>query len=463
MDMNCKFPDGFLWGGATAANQIEGGWNIDGKGASIADVIEEKADIRERVKFTEVFPDRHYPAHKAIDFYHQYKEDIALFAEMGFKCLRVSIAWSRIYPNGDDKQPNEKGLAFYDNVFKECEKYNITPLVTISHYEMPLNLALKYEGFKDPRTVDFFLNYCRTIFTRYKGKVHYWLTFNEISATYTSTGTDENKRDDIALSTHHMLLASAKAVELAHEIDRDNKVGAMLAMVNAYPYSCNPVDVLESVFDSQEIYAFGDVQCRGYYPEYYLKKLERDGVNLTISEEDKECLKRGVVDFLSFSYYMSVTSSLDKEGAVGFFKKSKPNPYLNKTDWGWQIDPIGLRIVLNQLYDRYHIPLFIVENGLGAKDVLVNDTVADDYRIDYLRDHIKELKKAICYDGVKVLGYTTWGCIDLIAASTGQMSKRYGFVYVDRNDDGSGSFKRYKKKSFYWYKKVIESNGEQLD
>lgn len=461
--MNNNFPDDFLWGGAIAANQAEGAWNIDGKGPSIADVLEENADVRERVNFTKIYADRKYPTHQAIDFYHHYPEDIKLFAEMGFKCLRISIAWTRIFPNGDDARPNEKGLEFYDKLFSECNKYGIEPLVTISHYEMPLNLAVKYEGFKDSKTITFFLKYCETIFNRYKGTVKYWLTFNEISGMYASTGVGESNQTDVALATHHMLLASALAVDLGHKIDPENKIGAMLGMVNAYPFSCNPEDVFENIVDNRDLYTFGDVQCRGYYPEYYLKKLEREGVDFTVSKEDQAILSKGVVDFLSLSYYMSITSSKDKEGAVGFFKKTKPNPYLAQTEWGWQIDPIGLRIVLNQLYDRYHIPLFVVENGLGAKDVLKDGQVIDDYRINYLKDHIVEMKKAICEDGVKVLGYTTWGCIDLISASSGQMSKRYGFIYVDRNDDGSGSFKRYKKKSFAWYQKVIATNGEELE
>lgn len=469
--INEKFPEGFLWGGATAANQIEGAWNEDGKGPSIADVMTVGAHTVERETTREVVEGKYYPTHMAIDFYHRYKEDIKLFAEMGFKCFRMSIAWSRIYPNGDDAEPNEKGLQFYDDVFDELLKYGIEPVVTISHYEIPLHLANEYNGWADRRVIDFYLNYCRTIFTRYKEKVKYWMTFNEINGmgynkffgTFMNAGAKVSSAQEGFQVMHNVLVGSAKAVQLGHEINPNFKIGMMVGFINRYPYSCNPLDVMENIIDTREIYFFMDVQCRGEYPNYAWIDMKKQGVVLDMDEDDLKVLKKGTVDYIGFSYYTTMTSSHDKEGLEGMFIKSKPNPYLKKTEWGWQIDPVGLRIALNQMYDRYHLPLFIVENGLGARDVFKNGTVEDDYRIDYLRDHIKEMKKAIVDDGIEVIGYCTWGCIDLVSASTGEMEKRYGFIYVDRDDQGNGTLDRYKKKSFYWYKKVIESNGEDLD
>lgn len=472
------FPKNFLWGGATAANQCEGAYNEGGRGLANVDVIPIGKDRfpvalgkRKMFDFEEGY---FYPAQKGIDFYHNYKEDIALLAEMGFKQFRLSLGWSRIFPNGDDKEPNREGIEFYRAVFEECKKYGIEPLVTIAHFDVPMNLITKYGSWRNRKLVDFFLRYCEVVFTEYKDLVKNWLTFNEINmllhlpfmgaGLYIEEGENANQIKYTA--AHHQLVASALATKLAHEINPEFKIGCMLAAGNTYANTCNPNDVFKSMECDREGYFFIDVQSRGYYPSYALKQLERMGVTIPFEEGDKEVLKNNTVDFISFSYYSSRLTSADPEVnkfTEGNVFASLKNPYLKASEWGWQIDPLGFRITLNSLYDRYQKPLMVVENGLGAKDVLENGTVNDDYRIDYLRDHIKAMKDAIDLDGVEILGYTSWGCIDLVAASTGQMSKRYGYIYVDRDDDGNGTYKRYKKKSFYWYKKVIESNGEDLE
>lgn len=415
----------------------------------------------------------YYPGLDAIDFYHHYKEDIQLLAQMGFKVFRMSIAWTRIFPCGDEEEPNEEGLVFYENVFKELKKYNIEPLVTITHFDCPIHLTKVYGSWKNRKMIEFYERLVRTLFTRYKGLVKYWLTFNEINMLlhlpFTGAGVlvedGEDWNQTLYTAAHHELVASALATKIAHEIDPENKVGCMLAGGNTYPNTPNPKDVWKSMEKDRENYFFIDVQSRGYYPSYLLKKLERNNVVIPFESGDKELLKENTVDFISFSYYASRLTSADERlnnQTDGNVFATLKNPYLQVSDWGWQIDPLGLRITLNSLYDRYQKPLFIVENGLGAKDELVDDTVEDDYRIDYLRKHIQAMKDAIDIDGVDLIGYTAWGCIDLISASTGEMSKRYGMIYVDRDDLGHGTLKRYKKKSFEWYKKVISSNGECL-
>lgn len=472
----------FLWGGATAANQCEGAYQADNRGLANVDVIPHGADrsaiMRGERRCTGLEPNHYYPALEGIDFYHHYKEDIRLFAEMGFNAFRMSIAWTRIFPNGDETAPNEEGLKFYEQVFQECRKYGIEPLVTITHFDCPMHLITKYGGWKNRILIDFYKRLVTVLFTRYKGLVKYWLTFNEINMIlhlpFLGAGLIFEEGEDQTISkyvsAHHELLASAWAVKLAHEIDPENKVGCMLAGGEFYPFSPLPEDVWEAKKRERENLLFIDVQARGYYPNYALKKFEQLGVHLDVSKEDDAILRENTVDFISFSYYSSrcVTTQKDVGETIGNAFKGTKNPYLKSSEWGWQIDPLGLRITLNTLYDRYQKPLFIVENGLGAKDELVEDgngsyTVKDDYRIAYLREHIKAFKQAVEEDGVELLGYTSWGCIDLISASTGEMSKRYGLIYVDRADDGTGSMKRYKKKSFDWYKKVISSNGEDLD
>lgn len=465
-----KFPKEFLWGGATAANQCEGAWNEDGKGASIQDYMPHGI-----MQGPSEVIDKHNLKLEGIDLYHHYKEDIALFAEMGFKVYRMSIAWSRIFPNGDDEKPNEKGLEFYDNVFDECKKYGIEPLVTLSHYETPYHLAKKYDGWRSRDLIGFYEKYVRTVFTRYKGKVHYWITFNEINSIWhfplmgAGILTQKNllKAQDLYQAAHHELVASALATKIGHEIDSENKIGCMVLGLTSYPRTCNPDDVIATMEESKRGYFFTDTHMRGYYPSYALKMMEKEGVVLDATDEDLEILKN-TCDFLSFSYYMSkcIASNPEQyEKGKGNLTTGVKNPYLQESQWGWQIDPKGLRYLLNTYYDRYQKPLFIVENGLGAKDTLLSEEkdgywVEDDYRIQYMNDHLAQVSKAIEDDGVEVMGYTSWGCIDLISASTAEMKKRYGFIYVDRNNDGTGTFKRYKKKSFYWYKNVIETNGK---
>lgn len=462
------FTRDFLWGGAVSAFQVEGAYREGGKGLSIQDVTPhgmfsppQETVTEENLKLT------------AIDFYHRWKEDIRLFAEMGFRVFRTSIAWSRIFPNGDDPQPNEAGLRFYDEVFDECRKYGMEPLVTLSHYETPLAVAKKYNGFLSRKTVDLFVRYGETVMRRYRGKVKYWLTFNEINSILGApliSGGIWKDPEKLTLSEklqaiHHELVASAKLVKLAHEIDPDNRVGCMVLALPTYPLTPDPDDVIEAMKQEQRNLMFTDVQARGYYPSYVKRWLRDNRCEIRMEPGDGEILKN-TVDFISFSYYMSTCASASEaEGTKGNIFSGTKNPYLPSSQWGWQIDPQGLRYVLNQFYDRYQLPLFISENGLGARDVLTErngeKTVDDDYRIAYLRQHLLEVEKAI-EDGVEVMGYTAWGCIDLVSASTAQMSKRYGFIYVDRNDDGSGTLQRYKKKSFYWYQKVIETNGEFL-
>ena len=471
------FRKDFLWGGATAANQCEGAYNLDGRGLANVDVIPHGKDrwlvatgTRKMFDFEDGY---YYPAKVGIDFYHHYKEDIALFAGMGFKVYRMSIGWSRIYPNGDEETPNEEGLKFYENVFRECRKYGIEPLVTITHFDIPMHLVTKYGGWRNRKMVEFYKRLTRTLFERYKGLVKYWLTFNEINimlhAPFMGAGICLEEGEDrfkvLYTAAHHELVASAWATKIAHEVDPEMMVGCMMNAGTSYPYSCNPEDVLLAQKTNRQNYFFIDVQSRGRYPGYALKEFERHGFEVPAKDDDLEILQNNTVDFISFSYYSTrvVTTDATAKRDKNNMLDSVSNPYLEKSEWGWTIDPLGFRITLNELYDRYQKPLFVVENGLGAKDEFVNDTVEDDYRIEYLRRHIQNMKDAVDLDGVDLLGYTTWGPIDLVSASTGEMSKRYGFIYVDRDDYGNGTLKRYKKKSYDWYKKVIASNGEDLD
>jgi 6-phospho-beta-glucosidase len=480
------FPENFLWGGATAANQFEGGYREGGKGLSTADVMTGGTHTVAR-RITPVLEEgTYYPSHEAIDFFHRYKEDIKLFAEMGFKTFRMSINWTRIFPNGDDLEPNEEGLKFYDDVFAELKKYNIEPLVTISHYETPFELTKKYNGWADRRVVDCYVRYCETIFNRYKDVVKYWLTFNEINIltmapaaafmgagvlfegitdlAFGDSGTQEQKQI-IFQALHHQFIASAKAVQLGHSINKDFKIGCMIAYMCNYPYTCNPDDILLAQ-EKEEIhnYLCSDVQVRGAYSPFAKSFFRKNGVEIQMEEGDEEILKNGCVDFYTFSYYMSncVSANPDVEKVGGNLSMGLKNPYLEASDWGWQIDPKGLRTTLNKIYNRYQIPLMVVENGLGAVDVVEEDgSINDDYRINYLRAHIEQMKEAVG-DGVELWGYTPWGCIDLVSAGTGEMKKRYGFIYVDKDNDGNGTLDRSRKKSFYWYKDVISSNGEEL-
>ena len=475
------FPKNFLWGGAIAAHQAEGGFAEGGKGRMVTDVmhggkgrVNEILDAKAIRKNIEQ-PEGYFPEHDAIDFYHHYKEDIALFAEMGFKTFRTSISWARIFPNGDDATPNEAGLAFYDSMFDECLKHGIEPLVTISHWEMPVVLTQKYNGWAGRELVPMFEKYARTLFKRYKGKVKYWLTFNEINMSlhlpFMGGGVlidDPKDKDALVFQVlHNQLVASALAVKACHEMLSGAKIGCMMAGQCDYPYSCRPEDSFKKLCGDRENFLPIDVQARGRYPSFAAHFFKSRGIAIKKEAGDDKILAEGTVDFISFSYYSSNAVSTDPEvakntGAGNIFGGVK-NPYLKASDWGWQIDPLGLRITLNTLADRYQKPLFIVENGLGAKDKVEADgSINDDYRIDYLRAHIQAMKAAVEEDGVDLMGYTPWGCIDIISASTGEMSKRYGFIYVDKNDDGSGTMARSRKKSFGWYQKVIASNGEVL-
>ncbi|WP_270461293.1 glycoside hydrolase family 1 protein [Faecalitalea cylindroides] len=484
-----KFPDNFLWGGAIAANQCEGAWNEDGKGMSVADVAMFKPNVDKKDYVSQWHIDMddirkaretddvvYYPKRHGVDFYHHYEEDIALFAEMGFKTLRLSIAWTRLFPNGDEEKPNEKGLLFYENVFKCLRKHNIEPLVTLSHYEMPLYLVENYEGWASREVVDMFVKFATTCFERYKDLVKYWLTFNEIDSVFrhpfTTVGIVEDNyaskneaEEAIYKALHHQLVASALVTKYAREIIPGAQIGCMVTKTLTYPETCNPEDIYLAMMDNRTNNLYTDEQVRGKYP-LWIKKLWKDkGFEIPILEGDEEILAAHTVDFISFSYYMSMVQSIHaekREKVGGNLTTGVKNPYLSTSEWGWQIDPKGLEISLIDLYDRYQKPLWIVENGLGYNDVVNEDgTIEDDYRINYFADHFKAIGHAI-ENGVEVMGYTSWGCIDIVSASTSQMSKRYGFIYVDVDDYNKGTYKRLKKKSFDWYKKVIETNGEIL-
>lgn len=499
-----KFPTNFLWGGATAANQYEGGWQEGGRGIAVHDMLTDgnqenprriycKADNGNitSIQAGECIPfgfhpfikeSEYYPSHNATDFYHCYKEDIKLMAEMGFKVYRLSISWTRIFPHGDDKEPNEDGLRFYDAVIDELKKYNIEPLVTILHFDMPLNLAEKYGGWINRKLIEFYLNFASTLFEHWKTKVKYWITVNEINVLggYWTLGLASNNRktksnsnqgetpvEDAGIklqAIHHLLVASAKANKIARKINPNFMLGTMCALSGIYPMTCKPEDVFGAYEFRRKALMFSDITMRGYYPNYAQSIFDEYKFTLKKELGDDEVLKENTSDYLAFSYYRTTAFDCDASNTTTTGgQQASPNPYLQKTAWGWPIDPKGLRFVLNELYDRYQKPLFIVENGMGNYDIVEEDgAIHDDYRIEYLRSHIVEFKKAVEIDQIPLLGYTTWGCIDIVSAGTGEMAKRYGFVYVDLDDKGNGTFKRKKKDSFYWYQKVIESNGEIL-
>lgn len=464
-----SFPNNFLWGGATAANQIEGGYQAGGKGLSTADVMTAGAHGVKRRKTIPPEEGVYYPSHVAIDHYHHWREDIALFAEMGWNCYRLSISWPRIFPNGDELTPNAEGLAFYDAIIDELLAKGIQPLVTISHFETPLGLQ-KYGSWVGREVVDCYTRYAETLFTHFRGRVKLWLTFNEINCMSTQpwacSGVDSDDESVRMTAAFHQFLASAKAVQLAHAIHPENKVGMMYCGHFAYPNSCDPSDVIGTMDFMHKMMFYCDVQCRGKYPNYKLQELARLGITLPAQQGDFDTLRAGTVDFISYSYYLTHVTGAKTKGifkGLNGIDTGYKNPYLQKSDWGWGIDPQGLRYSLNYLYDRYQLPVMVVENGLGALDTVEADgSIHDTYRIDYLRAHIAEMKKAVELDGVPVMGYTAWGPIDLVALSTGQMSKRYGFIYVDMDDDGNGTLKRTRKDSFAWYKKVLATNGEDL-
>lgn len=476
-------PDGFLWGGAVAGHQIEGGWNEGGKGLSVVDVLTGGAHGVPRRITDAVEPGEYYPNQLASDFYHRYEGDVELLAGMGLNCFRLSIQWSRIFPQGDEPEPNEEGLAFYDRLFDCLNAHGIAPVVTLSHFEVPLHLARHYGGFRSREVVDHFVRFARVCFQRFHTKVRYWMTFNEINNQmdtrnplflWTNSGVtltpQDNPREVVLQVAHHEALASALAVKAGHEVDPKLKIGAMISFVPIYPFSCDPRDVLAADHALHDRFLFADLQIRGVWPRYALREIEREGYRVGFEPGDEAILREGTVDYLGFSYYMSTTVKADaaddaaKKGVVnGGLANSVPNPHLEATEWDWTIDPVGLRHALITLSERYDVPLFIVENGFGAVDQPDSSgLVQDDARIDYLRRHIEQLRLAVLEDGVNLLGYTPWGIIDLVSFTTGEYKKRYGMVYVDMHDDGSGTLERTPKKSYGWYREVVESNGTRL-
>lgn len=471
------FKKNFLWGGAVAAHQLEGAYQEGGKGISIADLMTLGSKDHPRELTSTIEKDKYYPNHKGIDFYHHYKEDIALMAEMGFKAFRTSIAWTRIFPNGDETSPNEEGIKFYHDLFDECLKHGIQPVVTLSHFEMPYHLVTEYGGWSNRKLITFFTRYATVCFERFHKQVKYWMTFNEINnqtnydndgSVYENSGIKfkdgDNREEMMYQAAHYELVASAKAVQIGHAIDPSLQIGCMLAFCPIYPLTSKPEDILFANRAMDTRLYFGDVQVNGQYPNWLTAYFKNKHFDLDITDNDLITLRQGTVDYIGFSYYMSFT--VKYPGHMNYRESTDlvKNPYVKASDWGWQIDPVGLRYSLNWMTTRWHKPLFIVENGLGAYDKMTPDhKIHDDYRIEYLRNHIEQMKKAVTQDGVDLMGYLPWGCIDLVSASTGEMKKRYGFIYVDEDDHGQGSMKRYKKDSFYWYKKVIASNGNDLD
>ncbi|PTI49079.1 6-phospho-beta-glucosidase [Staphylococcus succinus] len=469
------FPENFLWGGAIAANQTEGAWDIDGRGLSNIDLIPHGPDrqsIKLGYKKAKMSDNEYYPSHTGIDFYHRYKEDIALLAEMGLKVFRTSISWSRIYPNGDEATPNQAGIDYYTDLFKTCKAHNMELLVTLAHFDIPMGIVEQYNGWKHRATIDLYVKFAETCFECFGDYVNYWIPFNEINVVLHSPFSGgglyfddtENREEVLYQAAHYMLVASASAVESCHRITPKAKIGCMIAGGSFYPYSCNPEDVWQSMNDERTNTFFVDVQAKGKYPYYMDAFFKSKGIHVDISENDKDILKQ-TVDFVAFSYYASRTSIADisrVEKNEGNIIVSAKNPYLKMSDWGWVIDPLGLRITMNQIYERFEKPLFVVENGLGAKDIIEADgTIQDDYRIDYMNQHFQAMYDGI-QDGVPLLGYISWGVIDLVSASTGEMSKRYGMIFVDKDDAGDGTLARKKKKSFDWYKQVIQQNGVEI-
>lgn len=465
------FTKGFLWGGAIAANQAEGAWNEDGKGPSIVDITRNGIGVSSSVD-EKIHANKYYPSHEAIDFYHRYEEDMELMAEMGLKCFRTSIAWTRIFPTGEEESPNEKGLEFYDKLFDSMIKKGIEPIVTISHYETPLYLVEKYNGWEHKKMISLFEKYCKVIFKRYKDKVKYWLTFNEMNGIHRIPygagaiklkGNVNEQLNMIYQASHNMFVANALANKWCKEMIPKAKMGIMLALSGVYPFTCKPEDVLGSYQLRRRSLLYSDVMLKGKYPAYFERIYKEKNLSLDITKEELEVIEKYPSDFLSFSYYRTNTYEdgmpiIGDTGGIG----TRGNPYLPQTDWGWEIDPIGLRYVCNELTDRYNVPLFIVENGYGGIDSLSEDgKIHDAARIDYLNQHLIQLSEAV-HDGCNIMGYTWWGPIDIVSAGTGEMKKRYGFIYVDKDNNGNGTLKRMKKESFYWYKKIIQTNGEVL-
>lgn len=470
------FPEGFLWGGAIAANQAEGAWDVDGKGPSLADVeilpdeYSRKTVVgfyhtKEEIEKALADKEGYYPRRKAIDFYHTFDDDLELMKGMGFKCFRTSFNWARIFPTGTETEPNEEGLKFYDRLIDSILEKGMEPVMTVSHYEMPIHLATEYNGWYSRETIQFFVNFCEVLFKRYKDKVKYWILINQINmakewSEFASLGMlkdslKDNREEGVYQAIHHQFVGSAKATKLAREINPNMQIGMMNGEDYVYPATCKPDDVLAAFQRNQMYdYLFTDVLCRGEYPGYAFRYFKEHNITIKMEAADEKILKENTVDFLSFSYYYTQTLSADTPDKV------LPNPNIEKSIWGWGKDAVGFRNSLNQYWDRYHLPIFIAENGIGAIDEVAEDgKIHDEYRIDYLAAHVKAMKEAV-KDGVNVFGYASWGPIDIISCSQGEMSKRYGYIYVDLDDRGNGTGKRSKKDSYDWYKKVIESNGE---
>lgn len=483
--MKKGFPKDFLWGGALAGCQAEGAYDLDGKTMTIPEVMKFNANhdrkVTKQMKITmnmikEAKADTDtvlYPKRRGIDFYHTFHEDLELMAEMGFRVFRYSIAWSRVFPNGNDREPNEKAFQFYDDLIDTCIRLGMQPLITISHFDMPLVLIEKYGGWYHRELIDLYVKYCEALFVHFKGRVKYWVTFNEINMSVKAGPKtlgiidegQENYEEMLFQGLHHQFVAAAKATKLAHEIDSENKIGSMVAYFTTYPYTCKPEDAIAMQKDDQmKNLFFLDVLNKGIYPYYAKKYFEEKEIQLKMQDLDLLTIKENPADFVGMSYYNSMISAGDDtqlELTSGNVHSVYKNPYLPANDWGWQIDPVGLRYTLNHVYDRFQKPIFILENSSGFFDRLEDGKVHDPYRIEFLKQHIEQMKFAV-EDGVEVIGYTMWGPIDMISSSTSEMSKRYGFIYVDQDDYGKGTKKRFKKDSFYWYQKVIETNGEEL-
>lgn len=486
--MTYKLSDEFLWGGAIAAHQAEGAWNIDGKGVSIADILT-AGDAKTQRRITDgVQVGNNYPNHHGIDFYHTYAKDLELMAELGSNAFRTSIAWTRIFPNGDDAEPNEAGLKYYDEMFDKMHELGIEPVITLNHFEMPYHLVKEYGGWTNRKLIDLFVHYAEVVFKRYHNKVTYWMTHNEISNqaalnlgphaqffVWTNSGfvfngneTSNEKIAKMVQAAHYELVASAKVVALGHKINPDFKIGGMVNVAPFYPASPAPKDMLAFQKARQSRDWFSDVHINGEYPVEIERLYQKFGFQPDITEQDRLDLKAGVIDYLAVSYYSSTTvkaiENPDNFKNAYTSYQVTDNPYIKTNDWGWGLDPDGLRYSLNELSEMYpHTPIMIVENGLGAYDKLNDDgSIHDPYRIDYLKQHIYAMEEAIVEDGVEVIGYLSWGPIDIVSAGTGEMKKRYGFVYVDLDDFGEGSGQRFKKDSFKWYQQVIASKGSDL-
>lgn len=466
----------FFWGGATSAAQSEGNYLADGRQPSNFDFLplddrRLKAVYKNQsASILESRGDEIYPGRNGNDFYHHYQEDIALLKELGANSFRFSISWSRIFPTGEEEEPNEAGLLFYENILTELERLQMEPIVTLSHFEIPLHLVKKYNGWENRKVVELFLHYAETVMQRFKGRIKYWIPFNEMNMVlhipFIGGGIlFEKGKDNLSIqyqAGHHQLLANALTIEAGKRLDPDNQFGAMLAAGKTYAYTCDPKDVFAALQQEKENLLFSDVQVFGEYPRFFSHFIKDKQLNLTIYPADRKTLQENTVDFVSFSYYSSACTAAEENGidrvATNGYTTLR-NPYLPKAKSVWQDDPLGLRITLNQLQDRYHKPLFIVENGIGTQDDFVDGEVHDDYRIHYLKEHVKNMKLAMEEDGIDLMGYLMWGIIDLPSVSEGKISKRYGVIYVDQDDENNGSHQRYKKDSFAFYQKVIASNG----